>query len=230
MSSRPVPWRQKPPDGFEEQLAAAASARMFLLQEIGPTSFVVKEAEPDEDAQDQATLPAVADVDAAAAQAAGMPATAALALAAAAQARAHPVPAPRRRRGGQEKFKVQIGSSMKCSCKAKGDMPCLHLLFVLLKILRVPPENPFLWQASLLDHEIEQVLRGRFQASSSKRKKETQTSKEGVQAKPIEPGDVCAICQEDLYDEAGEVLTSNGPLVFCKQSCGNSVHAKCMKA
>ena len=172
MSSRPVPWRQKPPDGFEEQLAAAASARMFLLQEIGPTSFVVKEAEPDEDAQDQATLPAVADVDAAAAQAAGMPATAALALAAAAQARAHPVPAPRRRRGGQEKFKVQIGSSMKCSCKAKGDMPCLHLLFVLLKILRVPPENPFLWQASLLDHEIEQVLRGRFQASSSKRKKD----------------------------------------------------------
>jgi len=34
-------------------------------------------------------------------------------------------------------------------------------------ILRVPPENPFLWQGSLLDHEIDQVLRGRYQVAAS---------------------------------------------------------------
>ena len=208
--ARHFPWRQKPPDGFDELVAAVASTRMMLLQEIGPTSFVIKEA-PRE----------------------GDPGEAAAAAAAAAGGATEGGGARegRRRRAGDDKYKVQIGSSMKCSCKAKGGGPCLHLLFVLLKILRVPPENPFLWQGSLLDNEIDQVLRGRFQVAASKRKRAggADAGKDGVQAKAIEPGDVCAICQEDLCDDEGEILTEHGPLVYCKQSCGNSVHAKCMK-
>ncbi len=38
----------------------------------------------------------------------------------------------------------------------------MHLLFVLVKVLRVPSENPLIWQASLLDNEVEQILRGRY--------------------------------------------------------------------
>jgi hypothetical protein len=210
--ARPVPWRQKPPDGFDELVAAVASTRMMLLQEIGPTSFVIKEAPREGD-------PGAAATDAAVAAAAG------------GATEGGGAREGRRRRAGDDKYKVQIGSSMKCSCKAKRDGPCLHLLFVLLKILRVPPENPFLWQGSLLDHEIDQVLRGRFQVAASKRKRAAgaDAGKDGVQAKAIEPGDVCAICQEDLCDDEGEILTEHGPLVYCKQSCGNSVHAKCMK-
>ena len=243
--ARPVAWRQKPPDGFEELIAAVASTRMMLLQEIGPTSFVIKEAPREGEgvamratpAREQPSTSGADDDAAAVALVAGLyPATAAAAAAAAAAggggaAEGGGAREGRRRRAGEEKYKVQIGSSMKCSCKAKGGGPCLHLLFVLLKILRVPPENPFLWQGSLLDHEIDQVLRGRFQVAASKRKRAggADAGKDGVQAKAIEPGDVCAICQEDLCDDEGEILTEHGPLVYCKQSCGNSVHAKCMK-
>jgi len=230
MAGRACSWRQKPPEGFADQLAAVSSVRMFLLQEIGPTSFVIKEASPERSESDAVTAPPLRETldDEAVALAAGYPATAAAAADARALAAAAPV---RRRRAGEDKFKVQIGYEMKCSCKAKGGIPCKHLLFVLLKLLRVPPENPFLWQGSLLDHEIDQVLRGRYQAASSKRNKaqSAEAGKEGVLVKPVEPGDVCAICQEDLCDDEGEIVTDNGPMVYCKQSCGNSVHAKCMK-
>ena len=241
MASRAVPWRSKPPEGFEDRVAAVSLVRMFLLQEIGPTSFVIKEAESSDSdavavAQPQVSVDEIDEESAAIALAAGYPATAAAAAAAAAARPAltnagDTAAVPRRRRAGSDKFKVQIGSSMKCSCKTKGEGPCIHLLFVMLKILRVPPENPFLWQGSLLDHEIDQVLRGRFQMVSSKPKKASNADadKDGVQAKPIEPEDICAICQEELCDENGDVLTDNGPLVYCKTSCGNSVHAKCMK-
>lgn len=101
---------------------------MYLVQECGPTSFVIKE----EDA-----LLAHGDGDAAAAAAAGS------------------------RRRLERKYKVTIGSVVACSCKARSTCPCIHQLFVLVKLLRIPAENPLIWQASLLDNEVEQILRGR---------------------------------------------------------------------
>ena len=46
----------------------------------------------------------------------------------------------RRRRPDEKKskFKVQIGATMGCTCRSKEDGPCMHLLFVLVKLLRVP--------------------------------------------------------------------------------------------
>ena len=36
----------------------------------------------------------------------------------------------------------------------------MHILFVMVKVLRISPENPLAWQKSLTDAEIEQVLNG----------------------------------------------------------------------
>lgn len=41
-------------------------------------------------------------------------------------------------------------------------------------------------------------------------------------ARPIEPGDVCPICQDDLYQ-------CEQPVISCHKSCGNSMHTKCLR-
>jgi hypothetical protein len=55
--------------------------------------------------------------------------------------------------------KVQIGSRQSCSCSHPIDEKgvCIHILFVMVKVLRISPENPVVWQKSLNDAEIEQV-------------------------------------------------------------------------
>ena len=167
---------------------------MYLVQECGPTTFLIKEALP-EDGQEE-------DRE-----------------------------SQQRRRGGDRgndrKYKVQIGGLLGCSCKSKQDGACRHLLFVLLKLLRMSSENPLAWQAALLDNEVEQVLRGRYNPIQDVRRRTQPERPSGerpsVEQKPIEEGDVCAICQEDMVEVGRE------PLTFCRLSCGNSVHAKCMK-
>ena len=59
-------------------------------------------------------------------------------------------------------FKVFIGERQMCSCgggEARGKL-CFHILFVMIKVLRVPSDNPISWQLSLVDSEVESVLSG----------------------------------------------------------------------
>lgn len=97
---------------------------------------------------------------------------------------------------------------------------------MLLKKFRVPKENAVVFQLSLVEREINEVIRGAFvrhqqpdrqiqNASSDKREK--------LKQKEITEEDVCPICQDDLLTKSGE------PLTYCKFGCGNSIHLKCMK-
>lgn len=59
-------------------------------------------------------------------------------------------------------FKVFIGERQMCSCgggEGRGQL-CTHLLFVMIKVLRVPEDNPMAWQLSLVDSEIDAILSG----------------------------------------------------------------------
>ncbi|EEY61543.1 uncharacterized protein PITG_01859 [Phytophthora infestans T30-4] len=129
-----------------------------------------------------------------------------------------------------KKYKVLIGSIQTCSC-GTADI-CIHILFVMLKVLRVPPTTPIVWQKSLLDSEIETLLRGGYREKSrserkpyTKKRKEIVASKEpddvDVDRHELVEGEVCAICQEDMDD--------NQPLTFCRTGCGNNFHIECMK-
>ncbi|KAF5829772.1 hypothetical protein DUNSADRAFT_15536 [Dunaliella salina] len=55
--------------------------------------------------------------------------------------------------GHETKRKVTIGSRPSCTCSSSGANGnkelCLHVLFTMLKILRVPATNPLVWQLSL---------------------------------------------------------------------------------
>eukprot|EP01079_Euglenida_sp_SAG-EU17-18_P006572 gene6572-1173_t len=114
-------------------------------------------------------------------------------------------------------FKVFIGHRHACSCaspgRAGGGGPmrppqedlCLHILFVLLRVYKIPADNPLSWQQSLTDSEIDKILSQRANravpqvrhpaSSSSARAGKNQ----GVARKPI--GDSCPICCEDMHEK-----------------------------
>jgi hypothetical protein len=83
-----------------DMLSAVSSTIMYVMQQCGPTSFIVKE-----DATDK-------------------------------------------------QHHVTIGSLQQCSCqkRAQGIAPelCRHIIFVMIKVLKVPSENPLCWQLSLV--------------------------------------------------------------------------------
>jgi E3 ubiquitin-protein ligase ZSWIM2 len=73
----------------------------------------------------------------------------------------------------QATFKVFIGQRQMCSCgggEARGEL-CFHILFVLIKVLRVPSDNPIAWQLSLIDSEIDSILSGQVGSRGNNGKK-----------------------------------------------------------
>ncbi|DAZ99405.1 TPA: hypothetical protein N0F65_005307 [Lagenidium giganteum] len=130
----------------------------------------------------------------------------------------------------EKKHKVLIGALQTCSC-GDGDV-CVHILFVMLKVLRVPATTPVVWQKSLIDSEIEMLLRGDYCEKSRPRpqanaflrksKKGAATPDEAdVERHDLTAGEVCAICQEEM--------DPTQPLTFCRKGCGNNFHIECMK-
>lgn len=106
--SRSIPWRNKPTESEQRVIQSVdeGGPSLLLLQELGPTQFVVKgngDSERD-----------------------------------------------------KIKHKVSIGDLQRCTCHKKPRL-CQHIVFVMLKVLRVPAENPIIWQLSLTEQEINQV-------------------------------------------------------------------------
>ena len=107
-SNRSAPWRERPSE-IELILIDAVNAgqhHCFLLQELGPTIFLIKDA----------------------------------AL--------------------KGKFKVAIGHHQSCSCRKSKSAAessvsavgvCMHVLFVMLRVLKVPADSALIWQKSLTD-------------------------------------------------------------------------------
>lgn len=174
---------------------------------------------------------------------------------------------------GETQYKVLLGDPNRCSCGNKEKagvsfVPCSHVLFVLLRVLRVQAESKVCWQPGLSERDIEHVLLaqslrrenasaaalddgalarrkhkflrkrtggnrrpGRRGGSSNQESDDEMENEEDesrfdfVPRKPVEEDDVCPICQEDLPMEAEKV----DRLAFCRISCGNSLHVKCMK-
>ncbi|KDO31311.1 hypothetical protein SPRG_03927 [Saprolegnia parasitica CBS 223.65] len=133
------------------------------------------------------------------------------------------------------KFRVLIGAVQSCTCGDKD--VCCHLLFVMLKILRVPRTNPVVWQKSLIDSEITTLLSGGYSEETSARAKpaflrrklapetpevDETTKKQVATRHALVEGEVCAICQEEMVE-------SEKNLTYCKHGCGNNFHIDCMK-
>ena len=149
-------------------------------------------------------------------------------------------------------YKVYIGEPNQCSCgggEARSRL-CVHLLFVILKVLRVQETNPLSWQLSIVDSEVSQILagaRGKEEASVVDRRPKTFLRKgDGMRQKDSsrtcaevddegQPSlnaahgrkdltDVCSICQEEMNEN--DFVNEN--LFFCQTGCGSNFHKRCM--
>jgi hypothetical protein len=129
-------------------------------------------------------------------------------------------------------YSVRLDLRPSCTCPDfKRGNTCKHILFVMLRVLKLPVDDPRVWQKALLTSELEELLlisclneetvlashqvRARFReiAGSSPGKEEEDKS---VQ-RDLE-GD-CPVCYEPLDGVKEDV-------VFCRV-CGNNVHRDC---
>ncbi|KAJ3250981.1 E3 ubiquitin-protein ligase Zswim2 [Chytriomyces hyalinus] len=129
-------------------------------------------------------------------------------------------------------FKVTLGHYQSCNCHThlmENDL-CVHILWVMIKVFRVPLESEMLYQNSLVEREILELMDSRKKknvpassdADAETKSNEAPLGKGHVRQRAIEEGDVCPICMEDLDN-------ATGAITYCKMSCGNNIHVKCMK-
>jgi hypothetical protein len=116
----------------------------------------------------------------------------------------------------------------------------VHIMFVMLKIFRVPSTHEMLSHTKLSEYDLSQLISDRFsqqerrlqssaqrnarikpKPNSSNQDSANSSASASVQAKPLEEGDCCPICQEELS------MSEN--LTFCRVGCGNYIHAACME-
>mmetsp|Transcript_25009 Transcript_25009/g.28936 ORF Transcript_25009/g.28936 Transcript_25009/m.28936 type:complete len:223 (-) Transcript_25009:48-716(-) len=206
--SRYTPYISKQPENWQDTITELNSIRLFLVNTLGPTVFVLK-------ADDMTEIT----------------------------------------------FKVFIGERQMCSCgggDGRGKL-CLHIVFVMVKVLRVPANNPLSWQLSLVDSEVNSILSGeilsrdksnikphhgtflrkgkgerwRKKKSNSKDNEinkdvEVVNSKEEgymVIRKDIQTDEICCICQEEMSREDLEADI----LCFCESQCGTNFHKRCFR-
>ncbi|NXW83450.1 ZSWM2 ligase, partial [Alopecoenas beccarii] len=99
---------------------------------------------------------------------------------------------------------------------------------ILLKKYRLPRDHEYASKLGLLEREIEDVLQRLHQEQTQNSEEPLfsqtlhQESDRCIDQKEIDEEDVCPICQEEL-------LKKMLPITYCRYSCGNNVHIKCMK-
>jgi hypothetical protein len=113
---------------------------------------------------------------------------------------------------------VAVRSTPTCTCSdfENGGL-CKHMLFVYLKVLRVPPESELIHQTTLLNSELHDIF---SKAPSPTHQPQNQGDGPGeVKRKPVQG--LCPICYEDL--------SGSEAVVWCELGCGNNVHASCFE-
>lgn len=130
-------------------------------------------------------------------------------------------------------YTVVISRHPKCTCPdfAKGNL-CKHILFVMLRVLRISDDNPLVWQRALLTKEADEVLSGQHSTRQADNvladlkvvdgyRRMSVGEPSGSQLdgrRPVE-GE-CPICFETMKEEQEE-------LSWCA-ACGNNMHLQCV--
>eukprot|EP00742_Colponemidia_sp_Colp-10_P013003 GILJ01014656.1.p1 GENE.GILJ01014656.1~~GILJ01014656.1.p1 ORF type:complete len:320 (+),score=26.53 GILJ01014656.1:626-1585(+) len=130
-------------------------------------------------------------------------------------------------------YTIHIGTLPSCTCPdfAKGNL-CKHILFVLLRVLKVPRNSPLVYQRAFLSSELKEIYsygsKGRLDrtvvADEAVRKRYSEMTGsvtedvEGVKQRPLE-GEECPICFEPF--------TTGEAVVWCRAQCGSNLHRDC---
>ena len=130
-------------------------------------------------------------------------------------------------------YKITLGDPHICTCfnnnNSNNNELCLHQVFCIAKVLRIPEKHPFCYQIGLTDPEITQLLSGVSERNTriiSKKKSDIKSN--DIEDKYVtrlelanDEDDVCPICQDGM--DGTQALT------WCRKGCGQNIHAKCMQ-
>ncbi|WWD15968.1 hypothetical protein CI109_100392 [Kwoniella shandongensis] len=151
-------------------------------------------------------------------------------------------------------YTVNIGTLPRCDCPdcKKGNMPCKHIIFVFIKVLKVPDDSAAWYQKCLTHDELEelfgnapptlsgsvavsaQVQQAYYQATGKGKAVETAVAEverevtNGPGSKKLDAiGDDCPVCYEEMTqeDEDAKQLTYDVSLV----GCGRPLHTQCFE-
>lgn len=152
---------------------------------------------------------------------------------------------------GGSTYKVWIGSPHhRCSCGGGDQKNCIHINFVLIKILRLEKTNPLSWKVQLSDADVNSILTSeqyRNSTNSQERPKHDFLKKGAAMArvssrvnpddpeslkqqqtvatterKTLDEEEKCSICQEEMTE-----LDSH--LCYCNKGCGSNFHLRCFR-
>ena len=129
---------------------------------------------------------------------------------------------------------VEISGEPACDCPdgAKGNL-CKHILFVLLRVLRVPEGSPLVFQRALLQSELQEIfenapLAQQAAMASASVRRAFAAANGGSAADEAQPeertltaDDDCPICFE--------ALLGADELVRCVGQCRNALHKDCFE-
>lgn len=137
------------------------------------------------------------------------------------------------------KYKVIIGPQS-CSC---GHGPyCIHVLFVMVRVLQIPEADPSLMSGTLKDYEVEQLMRAyeeRIKKAVNQRGERSsnngQQSGKGSSSRPSTPtGPSLSTPDSTASDDESQCpiclmcMVEGESLVTCEAGCRNRLHHHCM--
>lgn len=133
-------------------------------------------------------------------------------------------------------YNITIGTLHHCTCPdfGKGNL-CKHIMFTLLKVLRVDVNSKYVYQKALLTTELAEIfaaaprtlfgvvananVRQRYNSLTGGND-ECEVEEAKVERKPLEGND-CPVCMEEL--------DGSEPTTYCRAVCGQNVHVECFK-
>ncbi|KAH7657649.1 Mitogen-activated protein kinase kinase kinase protein [Dioscorea alata] len=129
-------------------------------------------------------------------------------------------------------YTVTLTATPSCTCPDR-TIPCKHILFVLLRVLRLPFDDVCLRRRVLRPCHLTRLLAIPTSAATlagpraRERFHQLYSTPAGIlnmhtRPRPLEEGTLCPICLEPMSDD-----DDGGALVTCR-TCGNSLHGECL--
>ncbi|CAG8480083.1 5225_t:CDS:2 [Diversispora eburnea] len=120
-----------------------------------------------------------------------------------------------------EVYTTDIAKIVSCSCPDfHNGIHCKHILFILLRILKVHPESDLVYQKALKEKELKLIFNNSPQITYPSKGIVDQlkaiASRDQKKRKPID--DDCSCCHEPLGNQK--------VLIWC-DACGNNIHLDC---
>lgn len=140
-------------------------------------------------------------------------------------------------------YKVILGNPNTCQCTPNG-VCCVHILYCLIKVLKITKDHPLCYQTSLTDSELDMILSGQCCARLPKRAIQPFLKRSSASGqissdwgdKDGDEGDSGFVRRRLLAEEEEEPtcpiccddMAENQALTWCRIGCGKNLHAKCM--